>query len=166
MATLNQLMADLGVVLEKNRAQVTSYLGGGFMAILLGQGHAERGVDSALDLFKVIAEFNRPREVLGLRLLPARIGVASGPVSLGNIGTYHKMDFTAVGPPVNMSARLMRQGDDSTPCISQETADLVQGRFTFKPDSPRTVDLKDIGRRQVWDVTGRSRERTSGVTRL
>ncbi len=165
MVTLNQMLADLDTALVRYKAGVTAYLGGGFMALLLGAGHAERAVDAAFDLFRVVTEFNRPREVLGLRLLPVRIGIASGPVFLGNIGTYRKMDFTAVGPAVNLASRLVRQGDEGSPCISQETSELVEGRFVFKPDSPRTVDLKGIGRRQVWDVVARVKDRPSGVSR-
>ena len=165
LVTLNQMMSDLETELLRYKAQVTAYLGGGFMALVLGAGHADRAVDAALDLFRVIEQFNRPREVLGLRLLPVRISIASGPVFLGNIGTYRKMDFTAVGQPVNLASRLVRYGEDKSPCVSQETYELVQSRFVFKADGPRTVELKGIGKRQVWDVIGRTKERTSGVSR-
>jgi class 3 adenylate cyclase/tetratricopeptide (TPR) repeat protein len=155
MLTLNQMLADLMVALERHRAYVTTYLGGGFMALLREANHAQRGVQAALDLVKVVEEFNRPREVLGLRLLPARIGIASGGVFVGNIGTYHKMEFTAVGAPVNLAARLMRQGDVNAPCISRETRELLRDDFVFREGCPRVLDLPGIGRREVWDVAGR-----------
>ncbi len=160
MVTLNQLLADLEGVLERHGALVTAYLGGGFMALLREAGHAERAVSVALELVKVLAEFNRPREILGLRQLPGRVGVASGMVFLGNIGTYRKMDFTAVGVPVNLAARLMRQADTSAPCVSQETRELVGDRFAYREGSPRVVELPGIGQRPVWDVVGR----TGGVS--
>jgi class 3 adenylate cyclase/tetratricopeptide (TPR) repeat protein/predicted Ser/Thr protein kinase len=160
MVTLNQMLSDLEGALMRHQALVTAFLGGGFMAVLLGASHAERAVDTALDLFDVSRDFNRPREVLGLKLVPVRIGVASGSVAVGNIGTYRKMEFTAVGPAVTVASRLVRLGEGGFPCISQETYDLVQGRFHFRPDSPRTVDLVGIGRRQIWDVVGRARERS------
>jgi len=166
VATLNQMLADLETVLVRYKAQVTAYLGGGFMALLLGSDHAGRAVEASLDLFRVVEEFNRPREVLGLRLLPVRIGVSSGSVYLGDIGTYRKMDFTAVGPVVNLASRLVRAGEEASPCISQETYEAVQTRFRFKADGPRTVDLKGIGRRQVWDVVGRVKDRPSGSSRV
>jgi serine/threonine protein kinase/class 3 adenylate cyclase len=164
MLTLNQLLADLEGVLERCAAQVTTYLGGGFMALLREAGHAERAVGGALDLLQVLEEFNRPRDILGLPLLPAKIGVASGVVFLGNIGTYRKLDFSAVGAPVNMAARLMRQADVTAPCISQETRELVGERFLYRESGPRLVDLPGIGKRQVWDVVGRAARQPTGLT--
>lgn len=155
MLTLNQLLADLSAVLERRRGMVTAYLGGGFMALFREAGHAARAVDAGLDMLGVLEEFNRPREVLGLRLMPVSIGIASGPVCVGNIGTYHKMDFTAVGAAVNLASRLMRQGEPGVVCISQETYELVRDRFTFHGDGPRIVELKDIGSRPAWDVRAR-----------
>jgi adenylate cyclase len=158
MRTLNQIMADLTEVLERHRGFVTSYLGGGFMALIRGHAHAERAIVAALDMMALVSAFNRPRAVLGLRQLPVRIGIASGGVFLGNIGTYYKLDFTAVGMPVNLSARLMRQGDNQRPCISLETYEMVRDRFEFASGNPRVIDLSGIGRREVWDVIGRKKE--------
>jgi serine/threonine protein kinase/class 3 adenylate cyclase len=163
MQTLNHLMADLGEPLRKAEAQVTAYLGGGFMALVRGPGHAWRAVDVALELLAVVEEFNRPRAVLGLQQLPVRIGVASGPLCLGNIGTYQKMDFTAVGNPVNLASRLVRQAETSSPCISKETRDLVGDRFRYAPGSPRTLDLGSLGRHEVYDVVARKQGLMSRV---
>ena len=164
MLTLNQLLADLEGVLVCHGAQVMSYLGGGFMALLRQADHAERALAAALDLLAVLAEFNRPRAVLDLRQLPAWVGVASGPVFLGNIGTYRKMSFTAVGAAVNLAARLMRQASEDAPCVSQETRELAGDRFVYRADDPRHLDLEGIGRRPVWDLVGRKPKQPSGFS--
>jgi class 3 adenylate cyclase len=162
MWTLNQLLADLQGILDRHKAQVLTYLGGGFMALLRETGHAERAVEAALELRETMADFNRPRDALDLPLLPARIGVATGLVFLGNIGTYRHLDFAAVGPPVNLAASLMRRADPASPTISQETYEAVRDRFLYTPQSPRRVDVTGIGSRQVWDVTGRGTRPGSG----
>jgi adenylate cyclase len=164
LQTLNQILADLTVVLDRYQVRITAHLGGGFMALARDADHAGRAIEAALDMLQVAAEFNKPREVLGLRLLPVSIGIASGAVCLGDIGTYQKMDFTAVGMPVNLAARLMRQADPTALCVSQETYHLVQGRFLFRPDNPRRVELGGIGIREVYDVVGR-KEGPSGFSR-
>src|SRR5262249_7716118 len=107
LMTLNQMMADLAVVLERYRAKVTTYFGDGFMALLREAKHAERAVNAALDLMAALQEFDRPREILGLRQFRARIGIHTGAAFLGNVGTYHKIDFTVLGPAVTLSSRLL-----------------------------------------------------------
>ena len=105
-----------------------------------------RTVDAALELIDSVEEFNRPRAVLGLIQLPARVAVASGSVFLGNIGTYHKMEFTAIGNAVNLAARLVAEAEVGRPCVSQETRDLIGERFRFAGQGPRSLDLGGLGR--------------------
>lgn len=160
LQTLNGMMAELEVVLDRFNAHVTTYLGGGFVALVRGLQHADRAVEAALELTKVMDRFNRPRPVLGLPQLPVSIGVASGNVFLGNIGTYQRMDFTAIGSPVSLAGRLMRSAQNQAPCISTETRELIGDQFQVSDTSPRTVDLKGFGRVEVWDVLWRKPEQS------
>lgn len=152
MMTLNQMMAGFEVALDRYRASVTAYLGDGFMALLRGTDHAKRGVLAALEMIGALRAFNLPREVLGLRPLNVRIGMSSGEVFIGNVGTYHKMDFTAIGTTANLAARLQSEAEPGLPCISRATYEQVQDKFIFKSDTPRTVELKGLGQQEAWDV--------------
>jgi len=158
MMTLNQMMADLRDVLLRHQVGVTAYLGDGFMALVLDRDHprehARRGVNAALDLTEALREFNRPRKVLELPPLNARIGLSTGEVFLGNVGTYDKMDYTALGTTVNLAARLQSEADPGQPCISQGTYELVRDLFVFREGNPRLVKPKGLGEQKVWDVMG------------
>jgi tetratricopeptide (TPR) repeat protein len=88
MLTLNQMMADLATVLEHHAVTVNQYLGDGFMALVRGADHAQRAVVAALEAVQVLQAFNRPRQVLQMPLLRARIGISTGGVVFGNVGTY------------------------------------------------------------------------------
>ena len=154
MMTLNQMMADLVAVLRKHEAQVSGFRGDGFLALLHGTDHAVRAVAAGLDLFQAFAAFNEPRAVLDLPLLTARIGISTGEVFLGNVGTYDKMDFTAIGTPANLGARLESVAEPGLPCISWQTHELVRDRFIYTEGSPRTLPLKGLGEQQMWDVVG------------
>jgi class 3 adenylate cyclase len=158
MRTLNQMMADLEAVLQRHEAVILTYLGGGFFALARGPRHAERAVQAALDMIAVVEEFNRPRAVLGLRQLPVQIGIATGTVFLGNIGTFRKMEFTALGTAVNLASRLLRHTDPRRPCVSSRTYELVRDRYEFQPDGPRVLELPGLGRREAWDVIGPKKE--------
>src|SRR5205823_11599220 len=50
MNTLNQVLAELQLVLDRHRATVMSYVGGGFLAVARETGHAERAVQAGLEL--------------------------------------------------------------------------------------------------------------------
>jgi adenylate cyclase len=159
MMTLNQIMADLEGVLERHRARVTTYFGDGFMALLRDARHAERAVHAALDVMAALQEFNRPRAVLGWPLFQMQIGIHTGPAVLGNVGTYHKMSFTAVGAAVSLASRLLNWAESGMPCISPATQELVRNDFAFMPGNPRVVKPVGLPPCEVWDVVGRKKER-------
>jgi class 3 adenylate cyclase/predicted Ser/Thr protein kinase/uncharacterized protein HemY len=157
LLTFNQLMADFAEVLAKYQARVTTYRGNGLMALVRDARHAERAVQAALDLVAALEEFNRPRQVLGLPLFHARVGVNSGDVMLGNVGTYHKMDFTAIGATVNLAGALRIEAQAGQPCVSRATWELVRDRFICREGNPRTLTVTGFGPVDVWDVLGRKR---------
>jgi adenylate cyclase len=154
LMTFNQLMADFSDVLSRYQGRVTSYRGNGVMALVRDARHAERAVQAALDLVASLEEFNRPRQVLGLPLFHLRIGINTGDVLLGNIGTYDKMDFTAIGATVNLAGALRNEAQPGLPCISRPTYELVRERFVFQP-GPRTATITEFGPVEVWDVVKR-----------
>ena len=156
MMTFNQMMADMTAVLRNKEALISGFRGDGFMAIFRGQNHAIRAVEVVLDLFQELKDFNDPRDILGLKPLEVRIGISSGGAVLGNVGTFDLMDYTALGTTANLGARLESVAIPGYPCISQQTQNEVRDRFTYRPDCPRSLDLKGIGLRQFWDVVGRA----------
>jgi class 3 adenylate cyclase len=155
LMTLNEMMTNFSAVLRKYEAQVNGFRGDGFLALVRGPQDAVRGVDAALELYEAMAVFNKPREILGLPPWIARIGVNSGEVFLGNVGTYDKLDFSAIGHTVNLGARLEGVAEAGMPCISRGTYEKVQHQFRFARNSPRTVAMKGLGPTEVWDVVGR-----------
>jgi class 3 adenylate cyclase/tetratricopeptide (TPR) repeat protein len=155
MMTLNQMFAGFASVIEQHKVTVNQYLGDGFMAFVRGPNHAGRAVTAAIDIVGAQNEFNRPRIVLGLPRLQSRIGISTGSAFLGNVGTYDKIDFTAVGNTTNMAARLVDKAKSNLPCIDRETHNMVGDRFLFKEQEPRIVQLKGLGKHEVWDVMGR-----------
>jgi class 3 adenylate cyclase len=125
------------------------------MALVRDRDHARRAVEGGLDLLAAAERFNRPRRVLGLRELVVRVGVSTGPVYFGNVGTPRKVDFTACGPTTNLAARLQGECRPGTVCISEATYGRVKDWFTCDPDEPQTLTLKGFGQQQVWFVTCR-----------
>jgi class 3 adenylate cyclase len=152
MMTINQMMAESVAVLRRYDARVSAFRGDGFLALLRGPDHALRAVHAGLDLTQAIVAFNAPREVLGLPLFTTRVGIATGELFFGNVGTYDKMDYTALGTTANLGARLESAAQPGYPCISQATYEMVRDRFNYREGSPRKCELKGLGEHLMWDV--------------
>ncbi len=106
---LTEYYDAVGDVAGRHGATITSYAGDGVM-ILVGApiadpNHAEIGIRLARELGDavepVLERWRTPRHTLGLG-----IGVASGTVTVGAISAETRMEYTAVGMPVNLAARL------------------------------------------------------------
>lgn len=161
LLTLNQIFAEVSRVLEQQEIVVNQYLGDGFMALVRGRDHAQRAIAGALDVLRALKAFNRPRRVLGEPLLLARIGVATGDVCFGNVGTHHKVDFTAVGPTTNLAARLQAEADaGEAVCVSEETYRSVEDVVQVKDPVGRLLSLKNMGEKRAWDVLALRRRAT------
>ena len=155
MGTLNQIFWNLSDVLQKHQVIVNQHLGDGFMAFARGDGHESRAVTAGLELLRVVEqEFNRPRKILNKPQLQIRIGIATGFVIFGNVGTYYKMDYTAVGETTNLAARLQSECEQGTVCIAARTYERVKNEFRFKDTEGRLVKPKNFPDQAVWDVTG------------
>lgn len=166
MITMNQMMAEFVGVLKRYQVFVSGYRGDGFMAIVRERNHARRAVAAALEMVQAMKEFNDPRELIRkyedphvtaeMKPLNIRVGIATGEVFLGNIGTYDKMDFTALGTTCNLGARLETEAAPLIPCISEATYDRVKNDFLFLRSTPRSLRLKGLEDSKVkaWDVAG------------
>lgn len=152
LITFNHLLADFADVLARYQARVLTYQGHGFLALTWESRHAERAVFAGLELVSALQEFNRPRQLLGLPLFHLRIGIHSGNVFLGNVGTYRKLDFTAIGPSLNLARVLRNEASPGVPCIGRSTYDLVRDRFEFVSLNPRTIQVLELGLIEIFEV--------------
>ena len=153
MLIFNQLMAELESVLRKYRGQVSGYRGDGFQAIFRGvdsgSNHALRAVNAAWELLGCVRKANEPRELLNLAPLEMRIGIATGELCFGNVGTYDKLEYGVVGNAANLGARLEAQARTDAPCISDQTRESLGSRFELREAE---ADLRGFGKLCFWYV--------------
>ena len=68
--------------------------------------HARRAVRAALRFSRALEGWNGERRRLGLSPIASRIGINSGPVVVGDVGSKRRVDYTVLGNTVNVASRL------------------------------------------------------------
>ncbi|HVS16018.1 MAG TPA: adenylate/guanylate cyclase domain-containing protein [Thermoanaerobaculia bacterium] len=96
--------------------------------------HAERGVRAGLRILEAVGEWNRERVQQGLPEVRCRIGINSGPVVVGDVGSAQRVDYTVLGNTVNIAARL--ESSAAKPgqlVIGEATRALLGPGFELEP---------------------------------
>jgi class 3 adenylate cyclase/predicted ATPase len=141
-------------VIERFDGHVARYLGDGVLAYFgwpkAHEDDAERALRAGLGLVGAVARLE-PREDVRLQ---ARVGVATGPVVVGDlVGEGAARDETVVGETPNLAARLQALAEPGSVVISQATRRLVSGLFELEDLGPQ--HLKGFAKPLIaWRVEG------------
>lgn len=107
---LNRYFSLITHACEINNGIVNKYMGDGVMLVFGAPepdtDHAFHAVCCALLVQKLIARENQDRERLGLFPVQLRIGLNTGRMLAGNMGSRERMEYTVVGETVNLASRL------------------------------------------------------------
>jgi adenylate cyclase len=110
VSLLNQYFETMVEAVFNYEGTLDKFIGDALMAVfgapLSLEDHAWRAVQSALDMRQRLAEFNQRRIIQAQPQINIGIGISSGEVVSGNIGSHKRMDYTVIGDSVNLSARL------------------------------------------------------------
>jgi adenylate cyclase len=156
---LNDYLSRMTEVIFKYEGTLDKYIGDAIMAVfgapLDMPDHAYRSIMAALEMQERLTEFNAERkEGPHLRI---RIGINSGKVVAGEIGSINKKEYTVLGDTVNTASRLESSvAKPGMVVIGQNTHEMVAGRFECK--SLGSFTLKGKEREvSVFEVTGCAR---------
>lgn len=111
MMQLNQYFGAMAQVIFRFKGRLDKYMGDGLMATFEApDGNTQNGAMhacfSALDMMSALDQLNQEWLAQGLPTLSIGIGICTGPVYMGSIGSNMKVDLTVIGHTVNMAARL------------------------------------------------------------
>jgi adenylate cyclase len=106
-----------------------------FGAPLDDPDHADHAVEAALRMVEELGNLNRQWKAEGRPELDIGIGINSGPMIAGNIGSEAIMSYTVIGDAVNLGSRLesLNKQYGTRIIISEATRTHLKGRYVFRP---------------------------------
>jgi adenylate cyclase len=126
-------------VVFAHRGTVDKFVGDMVMALfgapLEDDDHAEHAVQTALAMAAALGELNREWQSQGRPTLDIGIGINTGDMVAGNIGSDTIMSYTVIGDAVNLGARLESLNKDYNTriIISDATRSRLKGRYDIHP---------------------------------
>jgi adenylate cyclase len=135
-------------IVFKYEGTVDKYIGDGLMVFFGAPepqpDHAVRCVNAAIEMQKKCRELKEKWIKEGLFPLKIRIGINTGEVVVGNMGTRKKLAYTVLGSDVNLANRLESNAPVEGIMISRRTYDLVKDEIPTLPHEPVLVKGLDI----------------------
>jgi adenylate cyclase len=106
---LNRFLSEMSDAVLDNGGTLVSYLGDGLLAVFGApieiDDHADRALAAAREMLTLrLPRFNQWAE--SPSPFGIGVGVSSGPLMSGNIGSERRLDYTAIGDTVNVAARI------------------------------------------------------------
>jgi adenylate cyclase len=107
---LNAYFTEMVDVVLRHGGILDKYIGDAIMAVfgapLVVPRDADNAVAASIEMVRALDRFNRQRTSRGLEPIEVGIGISTGEVVAGSIGTTKRMDYTVIGESVNLAARL------------------------------------------------------------
>lgn len=107
---LNEYLTAMAQVVLTNGGFLDKYLGDGLMAIFGAPvsypDHPRRAIQAAVEIQYAVDNLNRYWSEVGLPPLNVGIGINSGAMLVGNVGSPQRMEYTAIGEEVNLASRM------------------------------------------------------------
>lgn len=141
---LNQYFSRMTDIIFKYDGTLDKYMGDGLMAVFGApvekKNDPERAIMAAQEMLRALKSMTETRTME--RDLNIRIGINTGRVVAGNMGSPKRMDYTVIGDAVNTASRLETLAEPNQILIGEETYRRVKGKFEIRKVGARKVKGK------------------------
>ena len=140
---LNEYFERMIEIVFKHEGTLDKFIGDGLM-VFFGDpeqqdDHAERAVRAAIEMQQAARELAQVWARRGDMPLSIRVGVNSGEVIVGNMGSSKRLSYTALGEPVNLAQRRETSAPAGGVLISTRTHELLGGKIPAERREPVRV---------------------------
>jgi len=130
VSLLNEYFETMVEAVFNHEGTLDKFIGDALMAVfgaplVLDENHGWQAIQAALEMRQRLQEFNQRRIVQKQPQIQIGIGISSGEVVAGNIGSHKRMDYTVIGDGVNLSSRL--EG-----VTKEYGCDIILSEFTYQ----------------------------------
>jgi len=159
IALINEYLAAMSTIIETHRGCLLDFTGDGIVAgfglPLPDNDHAHNAVRCAIEMRQRLTQLNGEWEARGLAArwqavgidrIEARMGIHTGPLVAGNIGSASRMKYCVMGDTVNIAARLEEMNKDFNSTI------LLSDQVRVRIPATMTETFADYG---IVNIRGR-----------
>lgn len=135
---LNEYLTPMTEVVFHHEGMLDKYIGDAIMAVfgapLAQQDHAARACATALEMIQRLKELQKKWEGEGYPRIDIGIGINTGPMSVGNMGSEMLFDYTVIGDSVNLASRLegLNKQYGTRICVSETTYENTKDLYIFR----------------------------------
>ena len=164
MALLNRYLDRMAGIIRDHEGYIDKFIGDAVMALFNApvplENHAVRAVEAAHVLTDAVLAMAAADRASGALSFSIKVGIASGPVTVGNVGSQDRMNYTVIGETVNLAARLEGlPGLFGTPVVINEAvAEAVRDRYALL----RLVSIQVKGKTEGVSIYAPFRESLGG----
>ncbi|MBF0350455.1 MAG: PilZ domain-containing protein [SAR324 cluster bacterium] len=137
---LNEYLSVMEPVITENRGFIDKFIGDGILALFDGTSSAEYALQAAIKMQRELNSFNQ--RVPFAQNIRVGIGINTGVVKVGLVGTRNRMDSTVIGDPVNLAARLES-------LTKTYKADILISESTYQEINQEAYLIREVDRVKV-----------------
>lgn len=130
---LNELFGVCEVITRECHGDIDKFIGDAIMAVFIDANDA---VAAGRKVLLAVTRLNETRRARGLETVQIRIGINSGSVIQGEIGTSSRKDVTVIGDVVNTASRIESATEPMRMGISEATYARLKDPGQFSPGKP------------------------------
>lgn len=146
VAMLNEYFDDMVEIVFRNGGTLDKFVGDEIMAVwgapIPTDDHCLRAVRAAVQMQRAVIEFNHRRAARGLHAIHCGIGVNTGELVAGYMGSSRAMDYTVIGDVVNTGSRLCSAAAGGEVIVSREVVEQIGRHLVYEQLPARSLKGK------------------------
>jgi adenylate cyclase len=152
---LNEYFTEMARIIFENNGSLDKYIGDALVAVfgslITIENPSQSAVQTAIQMMKTLPALNQHwTEEFGFSM-DIGIGITTGDVFLGNIGSPERMEFTVIGDTVNVASRFSGLAKAGQILVTRETFSRLPKETRFVEHPPSEVKGKS-GKLEVFEI--------------